>query len=191
MMSKGVGQMDETNAVAREYLKAPYSRILIPDDETGTYTAKIAEFPGCIAQGDSPAEAYRNLEAAAESWINELLGMGEEVPDPAASNSYSGRIALRLPKSLHRSAAQLAEQEGTSLNQFLVAAIAERVGSGSLYAEMAQRLQALTMPSSAVHVYMHGPYKPMSTRGFTIFESPESPANTSRSLVLHGPTEED
>ncbi len=78
-----MGQMDETNAVAREYLKAPYSRVLIPDEETGTYTAKIAEFPGCIAQGDSPEEAYRNLEAAAESWIEELLGASEDVPEPA------------------------------------------------------------------------------------------------------------
>lgn len=139
-MSKGVGQMDEANGVARKYLKAPYSRILIPDDETDTYTAKIAEFPGCVAQGDSPEEAYRNLEAAAESWIEELLGMGQQVPEPAASSQYSGRVALRLPKSLHRNAAQLAEHEGTSLNQFLVAAIAERVGTSSLYQSMVQDL---------------------------------------------------
>lgn len=146
--------MNEANEVARDYLKAPYSRILIPDDETGTYTAKIAEFPGCVAQGDSPEEAYQNLEAAAESWIEELLGMGEGVPEPAASNSYSGRVALRLPKSLHRNAAQLAEREGTSLNQFLVAAVAERVGAGTLYAEVARRLawRAMQAVVSSVQV---------------------------------------
>ena len=136
--------MDETNGVARNYLQAPYSRILIPDAETGTYTAKIAEFPGCVAQGDTPEEAYRNLEAAAESWIEELLGMGQQVPEPAAGNQYSGRFALRLPKSLHRNAAQLAEREGTSLNQFLVAAIAEKVGAKSSAEQMLEIMDQKT-----------------------------------------------
>ncbi len=83
--------MDEANGLARDCLEAPYSRVLIPDAETGTYTAKIAEFPGCVAQGNTPEEAYRNLETAAESWIEELLGMGQSVPEPAADNRYSGR----------------------------------------------------------------------------------------------------
>jgi antitoxin HicB len=132
--------MDEGNKMAVEYLKAPYSRVLIPDAETGTYAAKITEFPGCVAQGDTPEEAYQNLEAAAESWIEELVGMGQQVPEPNVFNQYSGRVALRLPKSLHRNAAQLAEREGTSLNQFLVSAIAERVGAGTLYEELGQGL---------------------------------------------------
>ncbi len=140
-MSKGVGQMEEANKTAKDYLRAPYSRVLVPDDETGTYTAKIAEFPGCVAQGESPEEAYRNLEAAAESWIDELLGMGQQVPEPGIDNRYSGRVALRLPKSLHRNAARLADREGTSLNQLIVAAVAEWVGANTLYAQMTQSLE--------------------------------------------------
>lgn len=141
--------MDEVNGVAMEHLKRPYSRILVPDEETGTYTAKIAEFPGCVAQGDTPEEAYRNLEVAAESWIEELLGMGQVVPEPAADNRYGGRIALRLPKSLHRNAARLAEHEGTSLNQFLVSTIAERVGAGNLYSIMSERLERRSIQVAA------------------------------------------
>jgi predicted RNase H-like HicB family nuclease len=143
-MSKGVNQMDETNGVARSYLQAPYSRTLIPDAETGTYTAKIEEFPGCIAQGDTPEEAYHNLEAVAVSWIEELLGMGQQVPEPTANNQYSGRVALRLPRSLHRNAAQLAEREGTSLNQFLVSAIAEKVGAKNSVEQMLERMDQKT-----------------------------------------------
>ncbi len=134
--------------LARDYLEAPYSRVLIPDAETGTYTAEIAEFPGCVAQGDTPDEAYRNLEAAAESWIEELVGMGQRVPEPAADNRYSGRVALRLPKYLHRNAAQLAEREGTSLNQFLVSAIAEKVGASNLYSLMTERLERRSVESA-------------------------------------------
>jgi predicted HicB family RNase H-like nuclease len=38
-------------------------------------------------------------------------------------------FALRMPRSLHRRAAQFAERDRVSLNQFFVAAIAERVGA--------------------------------------------------------------
>jgi predicted RNase H-like HicB family nuclease len=133
--------MEEAKGVARDYLRAPYSRVLIPDAETGTYAAKIAEFPGCVAQGDTPEEAYRNLEAVAESWIEEVLGMGQEVPEPAVGNRYSGRVALRLPRSLHRNAAELAEREGTSLNQFLVSAVAEKVGAENMAERVLERIE--------------------------------------------------
>ena len=35
-------------------------------------------------------------------------------------DNYSGRVTLRLPKSLHRALAESAEEEGGSLNQHLV-----------------------------------------------------------------------
>jgi hypothetical protein len=38
-----------------------------------------------------------------------------------------------LPKSLHRQATEFAERDGTSLNQFLVSAIAARVGAEEFY----------------------------------------------------------
>lgn len=118
----------EREMVAKDYLKQPYSRVLIPDPESGTYTAQVLEFPGCIAQGDTPEEAYRNLEDAAESWIEVALDQRIDVPEPLSQVSYGGKIALRLPKSLHRQAAAMAEREGVSLNQFLVVAISEKVG---------------------------------------------------------------
>ena len=43
------------------------------------------------------------------------------------SSQSNGRIALRIPKSLHGRVAQLAKQEGVSMNQLLVALLAEGV----------------------------------------------------------------
>lgn len=65
-------------------LRKPYTRALIPDEESGTVTARILEFPGCIAQGATAPEALERLEAAAESWIEAALEMGQEIPAPAA-----------------------------------------------------------------------------------------------------------
>ena len=129
---------------ARKFLKKPYTRALIPDEESGTLTALIVEFPGCLAQGATPAEAYERLEAAAESWIEAALEMQQEIPPPFSDTQFSGRFALRLPRSLHRQTAQLAELEGISLNQFIVSALSEKTGAVSLYRTLAQQLQAST-----------------------------------------------
>ena len=112
---------------AREILRKPYTRVLIPAEEGG-FSAEVLEFPGCFAEGESAEEAIRNLEAAAESWIEAALEMGQEIPSPSANSEYSGRIGLRLPPSLHRSAARLADRDDTSLNQFFISAISARVG---------------------------------------------------------------
>lgn len=121
---------------AREILLRPYSRVLIPDHDTGTYVAFILEFPGCVAQGDTPEEAYRNLEAAAQSWIEAARDLGQAIPLPSSEESYSGRVLLRLPRSLHRRAAELARRDRVSLNQFIVAAVAERLGAAKASGEV-------------------------------------------------------
>ncbi len=116
------------NRSVEQILKQPYSRVLRPAEEGG-YTAEILEFPGCVTQGETFEEAYANLEDAARGWLEAVIELGQNVPDPAAESEYSGKIVLRLPRSLHRVAATLAERDGVSLNTFLATAIAERVGS--------------------------------------------------------------
>ncbi|HEY7506323.1 MAG TPA: type II toxin-antitoxin system HicB family antitoxin, partial [Nitrososphaera sp.] len=113
-------------------LKKPYARILIPEEEGG-YSAEILEFPGCFAEGETADEAMQALDRAAEAWIQAALDQGQENPSPFRNQGYGGKIALRLPKSLHRQATEFAERDGTSLNQFLVSAIAARVGAEEFY----------------------------------------------------------
>lgn len=132
--------MSKTRKITTQYLKKPYSRILIPDEESGTYTAVILEFPGCIAQGDTPQEAYEHLEDAAEGWIEAALDLKQEIPSPSQSVSFGGKVLLRLPKSLHRQLTLIAEREGVSLNQFIVSALAEKVGAFILYDKLTKKM---------------------------------------------------
>ena len=136
------------NKTAKDYLKEPYSRILIPAD--GAYSAKVLEFHGCFAQGRTPEEAYTNLEKAAEAWIEVALAMGHEIPPPLASHDFSGRIALRIPKSIHKQAAKFAEMDDTSLNQFFLAAISARVGSEEFYERLCDKLEAKCLTFATV-----------------------------------------
>ncbi|KKM61029.1 hypothetical protein LCGC14_1535950, partial [marine sediment metagenome] len=48
--------MKSSEQQAIEILRKPYARVLIPD-ESGGYFAKILEFPGCYAEGETPNEA--------------------------------------------------------------------------------------------------------------------------------------
>ncbi len=134
-----------------EYLKSPYARILIPQED-GTFFAEILEFPGCFAQGTTPEEAFQNLEQVAKSWIESALDQGQAIPQPSTNEGFSGKLILRLPRSIHRRATRMAERDRTSLNQFLVAAIAERLGAESLFSKMVEGLQTTHINILALHI---------------------------------------
>ncbi|MBV8565277.1 MAG: toxin-antitoxin system HicB family antitoxin [Methylobacteriaceae bacterium] len=110
-----------------EYLKRPYGRTVVPERD-GTFRAEIIEFPGCIATGDTASEALANLDRVAESWLEATLARGQHIPEPVENSPFSGKLVLRMPKSLHRKAAHIAAREGVSLNQFIVTSVAEQVG---------------------------------------------------------------
>ena len=125
------------------YLRKPYSRILIPNDD-GRYTAEMLDFPGCVAEGETADEAIREVEGAAKAWIETALEEGQSIPEPEMNVGYSGHFALRLPRGLHRKAARLAQREDTSLNQFIASALAARVGAEDLVTRLAERLRPVS-----------------------------------------------
>jgi antitoxin HicB len=123
-----------------EYLKQPYTRILIPYND-GTYSAEILEFSGCFADGKTADEAMVNLSKAAISWIEACIEQGLEIPEPFMNQDFGGRIALRLPRSLHRQAVRFAERDGVSLNQFLISAISAKVGAEDSFARLIDKFE--------------------------------------------------
>lgn len=115
----------------KEIFDKPYTRRLTPDEDGG-YAASVLEFPGCFADGDTADEALNNLEKVAASWLEVALANGQEIREPISFDGCSGKIALRIPRTLHMQAAQLAELESCSLNQLLTMAIAHYVGGKQL-----------------------------------------------------------
>jgi predicted RNase H-like HicB family nuclease len=135
-----------------EYLKMPYGRVVVPEED-GTFRGEIIEFPGCIAVGDTAAEALANLEDVAESWLEATLARGQHVPEPIENQGFSGKLVVRLPKTLHKKATYAAAREGVSLNQFIANSVAEQVGACSFRA-------AQYSSSSGTHVVRHGSFAP-------------------------------
>ena len=103
----------EITISSAEYLKRPYQRCVVPDTD-GSYRAEIIEFPGCIATGGTGAEALANLEEVAASWLESTIARGLRIPEPIDDAGFSGKLMVRLPKSLHRKATQTAARDGVS-----------------------------------------------------------------------------
>ena len=84
----------------------------------------VARFPALdvIGVGDSYEEAIKDLTANAEVLIEVLKEDGTNVPVEDGNFDdvdYSGKMTFRMSKRTHRIAAETAEKEGVSLNQFL------------------------------------------------------------------------
>jgi HicB family len=83
--------------------------------------------------GDIIPESVGGLaQHTAGGWLMAALEHGQNIPQPIeSSNDFSGKLVLRLPRSLHKKATWVAEREGVSLNHFIVASLAEAVGEWS------------------------------------------------------------
>lgn len=155
-MREGV-VVDERDPRIEEIIKKSYSRIIYPNDD-GSYSAEILEFFGCFSEGDTAEEAVTNVENAARSWVGTCLEEGIEIPEPFNNQEFNGKIALRLPRSLHRQAVLFAEREGISLNQFLVSSISERVGREALGRKLIKELTDTFLDQSSNSIFIKGFY---------------------------------
>ena len=111
------------------YAKQPHTIVVEPwDDGEGEYwVARVVEFPHCMIDGQTPQEAVEEIQNVKREWIRSNLERGLSIPEPIA-HSYSGQIRLRMPPSLHKALADRAMVEHTSINQYMVAALATSVG---------------------------------------------------------------
>lgn len=112
-----------------EILARPYHREIVRDEDG--WVARVVEWPGCIGSGDTAAQALSDIEDAMKVWAASCLVDGVRIPDPINEDDYSGKLVLRIPRSLHRDAARLAEYEHVSLNQYISNALARMVGTQS------------------------------------------------------------
>ncbi len=84
------------------------------------FVATCAEFPSLSWLATSQIEALQGLQDLLRDVIADMKEQGEEVPEPFAERSYSGKFNLRVGESLHRELAIQAAEDGLSLNQYIL-----------------------------------------------------------------------
>ena len=78
------------------------------DEESGWYAVHVVEFPGCVSQGETIAEAKANIANALELYMEELLAAairheaGRETPPPGESTvSETAKMLVRPRFEVH------------------------------------------------------------------------------------------
>jgi predicted HicB family RNase H-like nuclease len=84
------------------------------------FVATCAEFPSLSWLASSQVEALQGLQDLLREVIADMAEQGEQVPQPFADRSYSGKFNLRVGESLHRELAIHAAEDGISLNQYVL-----------------------------------------------------------------------
>ena len=88
------------------------------------FEARVKELPDVREYAESAQEAYDLTIDTIETAAALFAETARPFPPPASPrDDFSGRVTLRLPRSLHRALASAAEDEGVSLNQHLVTAL--------------------------------------------------------------------
>lgn len=104
----------------------PFEIRPLSEEEGGGFLITFPDLPGCMSDGETPAEAIAHGQDAFACWMTAQADAGREAPRP--SESASGRFVTRLPRGLHARLIARAKQEGVSMNAFVTALIAEGLG---------------------------------------------------------------
>jgi predicted RNase H-like HicB family nuclease len=97
-----------------------YSINIIWSDEDGGYIATIPEFKNLSAFGETYEKALEEAKVAAKGYIETFKADKLPVPAVHKLSDYSGQTRLRMPKDLHCKLAVEAQNQGISLNFFMV-----------------------------------------------------------------------
>jgi antitoxin HicB len=111
------------------YMRLHYTVKVVPSGDG--YFARVEDLPGCVAWVSNVEDLWPAVNQAKRAWIEDALHREMRIPEPRKSEEnleYSGRILVRMPKSLHRDLIIKAHQEGVSLNHFIVTALARSIG---------------------------------------------------------------
>ena len=98
----------------------------LSDSEGGGYMASIPCLGAgsFLGDGDSPEQAYKNLQKCKKEIFEELIAQDIEIPEPPSFDqaciAYSGKFTIRMPKELHCRLATAAAENNSSLNQYII-----------------------------------------------------------------------
>jgi antitoxin HicB len=125
-----VATAKKTQRTAEDYTKLPYRMEVYWDQDY--WAVEFPELPGLVAGNETWEGLDAVVDDAKRTWFESMIEDGKPIPEPRSlDEQFSGKLVARLPKSLHRRAAWVAEKEGVSLNTFIVSAVSAAVVGAS------------------------------------------------------------
>jgi predicted HicB family RNase H-like nuclease len=96
-----------------------YRVVLSFDAERKVFAARAPELEHCTGEGATRGEAINKLEKEIEAQLQNMQERGHRPPGAVDETTYSGEIAAKVSRTLHRDLAWQARQEGIELDQLL------------------------------------------------------------------------
>lgn len=99
------------------------------------WCVEYPELPGCVGGGDTIEEAIDDAKKSKKVYLDYLMENNLDIPKPIIVKNElpSGKIALRVSRTMHKKLLMLAENDGVSLNAYINSAISEKIGKSDLY----------------------------------------------------------
>ncbi len=121
-------------------------------DEDNGFIASIPGVQGLSAFGNTSEIALSELKIAAEAYFQSLKKAGKTFPPEHKIISFSRQIRLRMPRSLHAALSNGAEEDGVSLNTYMVTLLSERHIEQKLLKKISD-LERMLKPINHIVVY--------------------------------------
>ena len=155
---------------------ARYPAQVFWSEEDCGFVALATDLPGCSAFGTTQQEAISELQDAIRAWQAATAAAGNPVPEPSEpliESAFSGKVLVRMPRTLHRHLADGAKAQNVSLNHYIVFMLTAAVTSGPFREPVAARtspglfsLQTAMLPAgggSLLSSDAFGPYHDHAT----------------------------
>jgi predicted RNase H-like HicB family nuclease len=66
-----------------------YELIIYWSKDDNSFVVEVPELPGCMADGQTYAEAVKNAEAIIDEWVETARKLGRAIPEPRGKLAYA------------------------------------------------------------------------------------------------------
>ncbi|MCD4708304.1 MAG: type II toxin-antitoxin system HicB family antitoxin [Candidatus Sabulitectum sp.] len=94
-------------------------------EEDQEYVGLCTEFPGLSWLAETQELTLIGIRQLVANVISDMKDNNEEIPIPISIRKYSGKFMVRIPPEVHRKLAEIAAEEGVSINRLVSARLAK------------------------------------------------------------------
>ena len=94
-------------------------------EEDQEYIGLCTEFPSLSWLTETQESALAGIRQLVADVISEMKNSKEKIPVPISIRKYSGKFMVRIPPEVHRKLAEIAAEEGVSINRLVSARLAK------------------------------------------------------------------
>lgn len=131
------------------------------------YAVKYFDFPNIVGFGETIEEAIKEADGNLCYYIQYCKEKGIEIPEPSVHEELevSGKVTLRMSKTLHKHTIERATKEGVSLNSLLCEAISNYIYSKNVAEKIVEKSQC-----AISEVFFYGAMKDIEYKKSEILE---------------------